>query len=224
MPISCVVFELAIWLLRSVHPNGPSTKFTHHWAVNKTMVYWFSQGVWQYTWFIKWTNIRVHIFWGMSSFQTCPQLFSDALAWRMLTSTWSGTAMRCSKETWKSMRRWFPTGQARLIRPYPCLSVKSLGILWEYLGYVRKKLKLDGTCRCQPRKLIELFVLKIEPATLIHLLAVQLIVVTCCSPCPAKFCCGPGLDFRLIFAESALLGRCWCWILMGIYLGCVAQV
>ena len=34
-----------------------------------------------------------------------------------------------------------------------------------------------------------------------------------------ELCCGPGLDFILIFAESTLDGRCWCWILMGNFEG-----
>ena len=116
-------------------------KIINHYWVDTT---WFIEGIMVHGWVSPLTN----------QFFEMPSLASHR-CW-MLTSTWSATVMRCSKETWKSMRRWFPIGQARLTR-------RAQPGEWDNSG-----MKLDGIDVSWPRKLIEVSDFSIEPPILIH--------------------------------------------------------
>lgn len=161
------------------------------------MVYWLLQGV-DTTWFIEGILVHGWVYPLTNQFFEMPSLASHRC--RMLTSTWSATVMRCSKETWKSMRRWFPIGQARLTRRAQHGEWENSGVplLWSLM----ESMSVD------PESWSKYLILVLNHQFW-SILAVNLV----------ELCCGPGLDFILIFAESTLDGRCWCWILMGNFEG-----
>ena len=155
-------------------------KIINHYWVDTT---WFIEGIMVHGWVSPLTN----------QFFEMPSLASHRC--RMLTSTWSATVMRCSKETWKSMRRWFPIGQARLTR-------RAQPGEWDNSG-----MKLDGIDVSWPRKLIEVSDFSIEPPILIHFGG-----QSCWIMLRARF----RFYSDICWVHIELVGRCWCWILMGI--------